>query len=228
MSCGSFLDLFYGFKGQSCFHKLSIFPLYLRNKFVKKLVDWNSFIVLFLSLHCVLKSKMSFGYLSVTTGYLSHDYWPSLLCVPEGAHHVRFYNLTNTRTDGFLRYYRCSKCCTIKVSSSRDIKNRRYQVIPADFQVPKLQIRGDQVVTNWAELQHYQECEPTPIPNMIAEQLDRRARRQASLGLIPPREAWTEVGMNLVLILVTFLGVLRGIAHIARSETTTSRFSDSC
>lgn len=27
---------------------------------------------------------------------------------------------------------------------------------------------------------------------MLAEQLDRRARRQASLGLMAPREAWTE------------------------------------
>lgn len=134
----------------------------------------------------------------MTTGYLSHDYWPSLLCVPEGEHEVRFYNLTNTRSDGFLRYYRCSKCCTIKVSASRDIKNRRYQQIPADFQVPKLQIRGDQVVTNWNELEHYPECKPTPVPCMLAEQLDRRARRQASLGLLAPREAWTEVCSSFV------------------------------
>jgi hypothetical protein len=78
---------------------------------------------------CELSTSLSlFSDFNVTTGYLSHDYWPSLLCVPEGAHHVRFYNLTNTRNDGFLRYYRCSKCCTIKVSASRDIKNRRYQV----------------------------------------------------------------------------------------------------
>ncbi|KAI6175956.1 hypothetical protein M3Y97_00746800 [Aphelenchoides bicaudatus] len=116
---------------------------------------------------------------NVTTGYLSHDYWPSLLCVPEGDHEVRFYNLTNTRNDGFLRYYRCSKCCTIKQ-------------IPDNFQVPKLQIRGDQVITDWNQLEHYPECKPTPIPVMLAEQLDRRARRQASLGLMAPREAWTE------------------------------------
>jgi hypothetical protein len=139
--------------------------------------------------------KMALDDFNVTNGYLSHDYWPSLLCVPEGAHHVRFYNLTNSRSDGQLRYYRCSKCCTIKTSSSRDIKNRRYQVVPADFQVPKLQIHGNQIVTDWTELQHYQECEPTPIPNMLAEQLDRRARRQTSLGLLAPREAWTDVGI---------------------------------
>ncbi|KAI6186938.1 hypothetical protein M3Y98_00187700 [Aphelenchoides besseyi] len=131
---------------------------------------------------------------TVTTGYLSHDYWPSLLCVPEGDHHIRFFNLTNVRSDGNLRYYRCSKCCTIKVSASRNIKNRRYskEKIDMDFQVPKLQIRGNDVVTNWTELSHYEDCHPTPIPNMLAEQLDRRARRQASLGLLAPREAWTE------------------------------------
>lgn len=65
-------------------------------------------------------------------------------------------------------------------------------MIPPDFQVPKLQIRGDQVVTNWMELEHYPECEPISVPLMLAEQLDRRARRQASLGLMAPREAWTE------------------------------------
>ena len=133
------------------------------------------------------------GDVVVTTGYLSHDYWPSLLCVPEGPHHIRFFNLTNARSDGQLRYYRCSKCCTIKVSASRNIKNRRYPNIDGDFQVPKLQIRNDDVVTDWSALQHFPDCEPTPIPVMLAEQLDRRARRQASLGLLAPREAWTDV-----------------------------------
>ncbi|KAI6171493.1 hypothetical protein M3Y99_02002300 [Aphelenchoides fujianensis] len=131
---------------------------------------------------------------TVTTGYLSHDYWPSLLCVPEGDHHVRFFNLKNARSDGELRHYRCSKCCTIKASASRNIKNPRYSKdkIDADLQVPKLLIRGQQVITNWLELDHYRDCQPTPIPVMLAEQLDRRARRQASLGLLAPREAWTE------------------------------------
>ncbi|CAD5226878.1 unnamed protein product [Bursaphelenchus xylophilus] len=126
----------------------------------------------------------------VTAGYLSHDYWPSLLCVPDGEHYCRYFNLTNTRNDGFHRYYRCSKCCTLK--NVIDQQNKRGDMPHIDFVVPKIQIHGDSLVTDLNALEHHEDCKSMPIPVMLAEQLDRRARRQVSLGLMAPREAWTD------------------------------------
>ncbi|CAD5219774.1 unnamed protein product [Bursaphelenchus okinawaensis] len=125
-----------------------------------------------------------------TAGYLSHDYWPSLLCVPDGEHYCRYFNLTNTRNDGFHRYYRCSKCCTLK--NVIDQQNKRGELPHIDFVVPKIQIHGDNLVTDLGALEHHEDCKSMPIPVMLAEQLDRRARRQVSLGLMAPREAWTD------------------------------------
>lgn len=150
-------------------------------------------------------------------GYLSHDYWPSLLCISNDRDHVRFFNLTNTRNQGSFRYYRCSKCTSLKTTASsvanmmalnsvlceidnneesssyNSITTASLHEVPVQFSAPKIQINGMNIVSEFYNLIHHPECRPIPIPAMVADQLDRRARRQVSLGLLEPRDAWTQV-----------------------------------
>lgn len=147
-------------------------------------------------------------------GYLSHDYWPSLLCIRDNKDYIRFFNLTNTRNQGSFRYYRCSKCTSLKTTASsvanmialnssilevdkneklNNLVNSSLRNSSVQFSAPKIQINGMDIVTDFNNLIHHPECRPTPVSAMIADQLDRRARRQVNLGLLEPRDAWTQV-----------------------------------
>uniref|UniRef100_A0A914DJ94 RYYR-CCHC domain-containing protein n=1 Tax=Acrobeloides nanus TaxID=290746 RepID=A0A914DJ94_9BILA len=114
-------------------------------------------------------------------GYLSDDLKPNLLMLQEDpAAGLRAFQLTCLDNDGSSAY----ECVGCKREETRETNET----------IPMLKISSDGLLeTEYQSLKHHKNCVLASIPRFLADQLDKRARRQIALDLLPPHEAWREV-----------------------------------
>uniref|UniRef100_A0AC35U0M7 SET domain-containing protein n=1 Tax=Rhabditophanes sp. KR3021 TaxID=114890 RepID=A0AC35U0M7_9BILA len=116
---------------------------------------------------------------------LTGRFTESILAIPEENGLFREYFLTNTRQDGRVRYYRCSKCCRLR---------KTYK----DIIEPKIKVLDGSILGDFRNIVHHDECKPITELEATVKQIDRDCRRKVRNGEMTPHESWIEGRERLV------------------------------
>uniref|UniRef100_A0A0N5A4W1 HTH psq-type domain-containing protein n=1 Tax=Parastrongyloides trichosuri TaxID=131310 RepID=A0A0N5A4W1_PARTI len=116
---------------------------------------------------------------------LTGRFTESILAIPEENGLYREYFLTNTRQDGRVRYYRCSKCCRLR---------KTYK----DIIEPKIKVLDGCILGDFRSIVHHEECKPITELEATVKQIDRDCRRRVRNGEMTPHESWIEGRERLV------------------------------